>query len=129
MNTLFLLITFFTLSLIIILLWIRNKNDEKTFKEYKIKDIYTDFMFVKSVLDENEKTHKADTAILSNLITLFDEKYPIESVDKCSMFLWHYIFEDVDAQRQLAHRMNMRGDAYKWKYDETQQMNVPVKIK
>lgn len=134
MENIFYLIVFLILDAVIILLWLRDFkkrverqniiNDRIT-----IKNLYTDFLFVKKVLDEDEKTHKADTETLFNLIELFDEKHPYEAADKSSMYLWHYIFEDSDVQRQLAHRMNMRGDAYKWKYDEAQQINVPVKIK
>lgn len=132
MANIFYLIVFLVLGLVLIALHIidnKKKYKKKTEKEYTIEEIYTDFLFVKKVLDEDAKTHKADTETLFNLIELFDEKHPEQDCDKCSMYLWHYIFEDTDVLRQLAHRMDMRGDAYKWKYDEEQQMNVPVKIK
>lgn len=132
MVNIFYLIVFLVLDLVLVAFWFieYKKNYNKPIKkEYTVEEIYTDFLFVKSVLDTNEKNHKVDTETLFNLIELFDKKHPEQDCDKCSMYLWHYIFEDTDVLRQLAHRMDMRGDAYKWKYDEEQQMNVPVKIK
>lgn len=132
MVNIFYLIVFLVLDLVLVAFWFieYKKNYSKPIKkEYTVEEIYTDFLFVKSVLDTNEKNHKVDTETLFNLVELFDEKHPEQDCDKCSMYLWHYIFEDTDVLRQLAHRMDMRGDAYKWKYDEEQQMNVPVKIK
>lgn len=134
MGNIFYLIVFLILDAVIIFLWLRDfkKRVERQniiHDRITIKNLYTDFLFVKKVLDENEKTHKVDTDVLYNLIELFSKKYPAEYADKSSMYLWHYIFEDSDVLRQLAHRMDKRGEVFAWKLSDNGEQYVPVKIK